>query len=116
MPGTGCAGLMRDAAKAIHTLGCFNADDIKVRIRPVEFSFLGIHEQPHSFVAAEIQVMNNKSPEQLEQLIESVHQVLLNHFQETIGASSLTTKISFLEPALYRRWFSSAKEITNDER
>ncbi len=108
MPHTDCVGLMRDTATAIDQLGCFKADDIKIRIRPVEYSFMGIHEQPHSYVATDVQVMNNKTPEQLEQLIESVHQTIQSHFTTTIGSCSITTKISFLEPALYRRWFSKS--------
>lgn len=103
IPHTDCNKLMCDTANAIFSLGCFSENDIKIRIRPVSHSYMGIRDQAHAYVATDVQVMNNKTPEQLEQLIGSVHSAVQSHFANITGLFSITTKISFLETALYRR-------------
>ena len=95
--------LINNASNAIHSLNCFNADDIKVRIIPVKYSFLGIKKQVHAFAAAEIMIFDNKSQEQLNELSDKVQKVLTDniHFQK--GKLSLTTRISYLNE-YYKRY------------
>lgn len=104
IPLNDCGQLMRAAAEAIHRLGCFSANDIKIRIRPVEYSYLGIVDQNHSYAAADVQVLNNKTAEQLRQLADSVQQTLMNHIRRPSGLCSLTTKITLLDADYYCRW------------
>lgn len=95
--------LMKDIAGAIFSLACFNADDIKVRLYPVKYSFLGIEEQEHSYVTAEVFVMENKSESQLNELAENIQKVLLKRFNNTFGKTSITTQINFLNK-FYKRF------------
>ena len=96
--------LMKEVAQSIFSLGCFSADDIKVRLYPVEYSFLGLKEQEHSYVTAEIQVIDNKTKEQLNTLADKVQDVLLNYLNEPIAKTSITTQVSFLNKAYYKRF------------
>ena len=96
--------LMKEVAQSLFSTGCFNADDIKVRLYPVKHSFLGIKEQDHSYATADIQVMDNKTKVQLEELTDKVQNVLLNYFNKSIGKISITTQISFLKKDYYKRF------------
>lgn len=95
--------LMKNVSNAIFSLGCFSADDIKVRLYPVKYSFLGIKEQDHSYVTAEIQILDNKSDDQLDELSVKVQKVLSDHFNSTSAKISITTQISFLN-SFYKRF------------
>jgi 5-carboxymethyl-2-hydroxymuconate isomerase len=95
--------IMQDASKAIYSLNCFNADDIKVRIMPVEFSYMGLTDQEHAFVAAEIMIFPNKTAEQLNTLSQNVQSVLEKHFQNSHHKLNITTRISYLNKS-YKRF------------
>ena len=96
--------LMNDLASAVFSLGCFSEDDIKVRLYPIKNSFLGIKEQVHSYVTADVQVMDNKSDEQLNELVTKVQDVLESHFKIEIGKTSITSQVSFLNKKYYKRF------------
>jgi 5-carboxymethyl-2-hydroxymuconate isomerase len=96
--------LMKDLAKAVFALGCFNEDDIKLRLYPVSQSFLGINDQEHAYVTAEVKVMDNKTEEQLDELASNVQNVLVKAFPKTIGKTSITTQVSFLDQRIYKRF------------
>ena len=95
--------LMKDVSKAIFSLGCFSADDIKVRLYPVKYSFLGIKEQDHSYVTAEVQIMDNKTDDQLDDLSDKIQKVLSDHFNSTSGKKSITIQINFINN-FYKRF------------
>ncbi len=95
--------LMYDVFRAINNIGCFNPNDIKIRIYPVEFSRMGIENQNHSYIATEIQILNNKSQDQVQRIIDSVHNAVQSDFQKVVGKNSITTRISFLDADFYKR-------------
>ena len=96
--------LMKDVANAIFLLDCFKGDDIKVRIYPIQYSFLGIEEQEHSYATANIQIMENKTDDQLHEITNKVQNVLLKHIESSIGKTSITTQVSFLKQDYYKRY------------
>ncbi len=96
--------LMKDIALSVFSLGIFSEDDIKVRLYPIKYSFLGIKEQEHSYVTANIQVTDNKTDEQLDDLVAEIQDVLKSHFKTTIGKTSITSQVSFLNKKYYKRF------------
>ena len=98
------SSLMKDVANAIFSLGCFSEDDIKIRLYPIEDSFLGIKKQDHSYITADIQVLDNKTDEQLDELVTKVQEVMEYHVKTTIGKTSITSKVSFLNKKYYKRF------------
>ena len=95
--------IMKDVSIALNNIGCFETDDIKIRIRPIEISYMGIEIQEHSYVATDIQLLNNKTENQLNYINDSVHNAILSNFEKLIGKSSITTKITLLNVNLYKR-------------
>ena len=95
--------LMQDLSQALFDTGCYEPDDIKVRLYETEHSFMGIVDQEHSYVAAEISTHDTKTEEELQRISENVHKVLLLYFEETIGRSSITTRVSLMEKKYYRK-------------
>ena len=90
------SSLMKDSAQAIYSLNCFQANDIKVRLIPIEYSFMGIEEEDHAFVAAEIFIFDNKTKEQVNLLSDTLQAVLEKHCKSFHPKLSITTRISFL--------------------
>ena len=96
--------LMLACALALDKVGLFSSDDIKVRCYCVEHSSLGTAGHEHSYVAAEVQVLDNKSAEQLNQIMQNVQAALRSHFTATVGAFSITSRLTLMAPEYYQRW------------
>lgn len=99
--------LMRRIAMAMDEVGCFKTDDIKVRCREALWSFMGVEAQDHFYVAAEIQVLDNKTDEQLQRMGNSVLKVLQEEFPARRCKSSITVRFTLMNPSLYFRAVNS---------
>jgi len=95
--------LMKNVAQAIADVGCFRVDDIKVRCREIPHSFLGTRVQPHAFVAAEVQVIDNKTDDQIALIGGNVMAVLEDAFPALAGKSSITVRIVPMQKQHYFR-------------
>ena len=93
--------LMNSVANAINTDELFNGDDIKVRIYEIEHSYMGTVDQEFSYVATEIALVDNKTEEQLSNIVNEVQNVLNNFFRKKIGKNSITTRVSFINPKFF---------------
>ena len=98
--------LMQSCAVALERVGCFRSDDIKTRCFRVDHSSLGTAGKEHSYVAAEVQVLDNKSAEQLNQIMSNVQEALRSHFTATVGVFSITSRLTLMTPEYYQRWSS----------
>ena len=95
--------LMDDVVAALDRTGFFKADDIKVRIRPIEFFRMGFDNSENSYVAADVQLLNDKDEAQLAAVTSAVHEAILSHFSGTVGKNSITTRITLMDPGLYKQ-------------
>ena len=96
--------IMKECANALNDVGCFKEDDIKIRARSLEYAFLGVQEQEHSYVAAEVSCIDNKTEEQLKSISDNVMAVLQKNFAQLIGKASITVKVSPANPDTYGKW------------
>jgi len=99
--------LMQSCAVALHDVGCFEANDIKVRVREIAHSFIGIESQFHSMMAAEVQVLDNKTPEQLKQISQNLQKALETAAPQLPGLQSITTRITLMNPDWYSKTLRS---------
>ena len=95
--------LMDDVVAALDRTGFFKADDIKVRIRPIEFFRMGFDNSENSYVAADVQLLNDKDEAQLAAVTSAVHEAILSHFSGAVGKNSITTRITLMDPGLYKQ-------------
>jgi 5-carboxymethyl-2-hydroxymuconate isomerase len=95
--------IMDDVVAALDKTGFFRADDIKVRIRPIEFFRMGFDNRENSYVAADVQLLNDKDDSQLSVITSLVHDAILPHFSGTVGKSSITTRVTLMDPNLYKQ-------------
>ncbi len=95
--------LMKDVSNGLNDSKLFNSDDIKVRVYPIEHSFLGISEQDHSYVTAELMILNRRTEEINNMLLDSVQSVLLKYFNKPKYKTSITSRLTLLEPKYYKR-------------
>lgn len=95
--------LMKDVAKAINLESIFDVDDIKVRIYEIDSSFMGIIEQDHSCVSAELVFINNKTENQYSLILEFVQKILVKYFSNKSCKSSITSRITLIDPRFYQR-------------
>jgi 5-carboxymethyl-2-hydroxymuconate isomerase len=94
---------MKDVANAMNIESLFDRDDIKVRIYEIDNSFMGIKEQEHSYVTAELLLLNNKTENQLSLILESVQKILVKYFSNKSCKSSITCRITLIGPKFYQR-------------
>lgn len=95
--------LMEEVSKALNTDKIFVSNDIKLRIYEIEHSFMGEIKQDHSYVSAEIIILNNKTNLQKERLLDEVQKVLVDFFQNNTDKQSITCRLNLMQPDYYRR-------------
>ena len=95
--------LMEEVSKALNTDKIFVSNDIKLRVREIEHSFMGEVRQTHSYVSAEIMILDNKTDQQKERLLDKVQNVLVEFFQNRTDKQSITCRLTLMQPEYYRR-------------
>jgi len=95
--------MMQGIARAMDSIGCFAADDIKVRCREIPFSFMGVTPQEHAYVAVEVQVLDNKPAETLARIGSAVFDAVQEALPPLRGKWSVTVRMTLIDPALYFR-------------
>ena len=102
--GTNLNELMQDVAIAINANNLFIDDDIKVRIYEIKHSFMGTNIQDHSYVTAELILLNNKTDHHFSNILKSVQDVLMKYFKSSVSKNSITSRITFIDPKYYQRY------------
>lgn len=95
--------LMKDISNGLYNSNLFKSDDIKVRVYIIEHSFMGIEEQDHSYVTAELMILNRRTEEINNDLLDLVQNVLLKYFDKPKYKTSITSRLSLLDPKYYKR-------------
>ena len=101
--GVDIKSLMKEISNGLNKSDLFNSDDIKVRVYPIEHSFLGIEEQDHSYVTAELMILDRRSEKTNITLLDSVQEVLLKYFYNPKYKTSITSRLTLLDTNYYKR-------------
>ena len=95
---------MQQLAVAINKDEIFIPDDIKIRLVPIRYSWMGLQEQKHQAISAELIVLDNKTKDQLNTILDEIQSVLQTYFAEFQEKTSITSRLTLVAPAHYRRW------------
>ncbi len=64
---------------------------------------MGIEDQQHSYITAELMILNKRSEEINEILLDSVQNVLLKYVYKSNCKTSITSRLTLLDPKYYKR-------------
>lgn len=80
------------------------SNDIKTRIYIIDNSLMGEIEQYHSYVSAEIVLLDNKTEKQNQNILNAVQNVLISYFKESDGKLSVTSRLTHVNSNFYKRY------------